>query len=58
MGDDVTEGIGMPAPGDGYDLPYFAARCQDRDRLALWFYERIIRRWIIPGSVLDYGSGT
>jgi len=41
-----------------YDMSYFAARCQDRDRPALWFYERIIRRWILPGTVLDYGCGT
>lgn len=41
-----------------YDLPYFAARSQDRDRPALWFYERIIRRWIASGPVLDYGCGT
>jgi SAM-dependent methyltransferase len=39
-------------------MPYFEARCQDRDRPALWFYERIIRQWIKPGVVLDYGCGT
>ena len=43
---------------DNYDLPYFAARNQDKDRPALWFYERIICRWIKPGNVLDYGCGT
>jgi SAM-dependent methyltransferase len=58
MGDDVSEGTGMPVPGGDYDLPYFAARCQDRDRPALWFYERIVRRWIAHGTVLDYGCGT
>lgn len=41
-----------------YDLSYFAARYQDRDRPALWFYERIIRRWILPGTILDFGCGT
>lgn len=41
-----------------YDMQYFAARNQDRDRPALWFYERIIRRWIRSGPVLDYGCGT
>lgn len=51
-------GSGMPQSGDDYDIPYFAARNQDRDRPALWFYERIIRRWIAPGKVLDYGCGT
>lgn len=48
----------MPVPGGNYDMPYFAARCQDRDRPALWFYERIVRRWIVPGAILDYGCGT
>lgn len=43
---------------DNYDLTYFAARSQDRDRPALWFYERLARRWIAPGRVLDYGCGT
>lgn len=44
--------------GDKYDIPYFAARNQDRDRPALWFYERLTCRWISPGTVLDYGCGT
>jgi len=58
MGDNAAEETGTPTSGGDYDLPYFAARCQDRDRPALWFYERIIRRWIATGSVLDYGCGT
>ncbi len=58
MGDNAAEGSESPPQGDDYDIPYFAARCQDRDRPALWFYERIIRRWILPGNVLDYGCGT
>lgn len=41
-----------------YDVSYFAARSQDRDRPALWFYERVIRRWVKPGKILDYGCGT
>lgn len=41
-----------------YDMQYFAARNQDRDRPALWFYERIIRRWIRQGRILDFGCGT
>lgn len=48
----------MTPSGNDYDIPYFAARDQDRDRPALWFYERIARRWIAPGKVLDYGCGT
>lgn len=43
---------------DNYDAEYFSARSQDKDRPALWFYERIIRRWIKNGAVLDYGCGT
>lgn len=58
MEDDAVDVTGTPTPGGDYDMPYFAARCQDRDRPALWFYERIIRRWIVPGTVLDYGCGT
>lgn len=58
MDDDVTEVTNPSIPGNNYDLSYFAARCQDHDRPALWFYERIIRRWIKPGAVLDYGCGT
>lgn len=44
--------------GNDYDINYFTARDQDRDRPALWFYERIACRWFRPGSVLDYGCGT
>ncbi len=43
---------------EDYDLAYFAARNQDRDRPALWFYERLASRWIRSGRVLDYGCGT
>ena len=43
---------------DNYDLQYFSARNQDKDRPALWFYERLACRWIKPGAVLDYGCGT
>lgn len=49
---------GMSFPADDYDLPYFAARNQDQDRPALWFYERLVRSWISPGKILDYGCGT
>jgi len=55
---DEVENTGMHVSGDKYDMPYFAARHQDRDRPALWFYERLVRRWIHPGRILDYGCGT
>lgn len=58
MGVEPSERIVIPEKTGEYDQPYFAARCQDRDRPALWYYERIIRRWIQPGAVLDYGCGT
>lgn len=58
MGDETKEEKGMLVPVDDYNMPYYSARCQDRDRPALWFYERIIRRWILPGKLLDYGCGT
>lgn len=57
MADD-TGNTGMPFSGDKYDMSYFAARHQDCDRPALWFYERLVRRWIHPGRILDYGCGT
>lgn len=41
-----------------YDIKYYSERNQDRDRPALWFYERIIRHWVKPGRILDYGCGT
>lgn len=49
---------GMPLSEYEYDMHYFAARHQDRDRPALWFYERLVRQWINPGTILDYGCGT
>jgi SAM-dependent methyltransferase len=58
MADEAAESNVTHADSGNYDSPYFAARFQDRDRPALWFYERIIHRWIQPGTVLDYGCGT
>lgn len=58
MGDNDIENFASAQHKDNYDILYFAARNQDRDRPALWFYERIVRRWILPGIILDYGCGT
>ncbi|NVN99046.1 MAG: class I SAM-dependent methyltransferase [Geobacteraceae bacterium] len=58
MQDKAAERTVTHISGSNYDLPYFKARNQDQDRPALWFYERIARRWIKPGVVLDYGCGT
>ena len=58
MGDSDADNSVLITQKDSYDIPYFAARNQDRDRPALWFYERIIRHWIMPGIILDYGCGT
>jgi len=58
MGNKDVDNFAPVQHRDDYDIPYFAARNQDRDRPALWFYERIVRRWIFPGTVLDYGCGT
>ncbi len=58
MEDKIVARSTADSQGASYDIPYFAARNQDRDRPALWFYERIVRRWIKPGTVLDYGCGT
>lgn len=42
-----------------YDEKYYIANTQDRDRPALWFYERIWRRYcdVSAGPVLDFGCG-
>jgi SAM-dependent methyltransferase len=58
MADNDSRSSVSSGQDDSYDIPYFAARNQDRDRPALWFYERIARRWIMPGTILDYGCGT
>lgn len=58
MADNDVDRSEVTGQTDSYDIAYFAARNQDRDRPALWFYERIIRRWIAPGTILDYGCGT
>lgn len=58
MGGEIPERTNIHVKSGEYDQPYFSARFQDRDRPALWFYERIIRRWIQPGALLDYGCGT
>jgi len=58
MGSNDRDPFAPPEQVENYDIPYFAARNQDRDRPALWFYERIIRRWVVPGTILDYGCGT
>ena len=41
-----------------FDEAYYRGNQQDRDRPALWFYERIARRYIRRGTVVDYGCGT
>lgn len=41
-----------------FNKEYYERNCQDRDRPALWFYSRLVRRWLAPGPVLDFGCGT
>jgi len=40
-----------------YDERYYDANAQDRDRPALWFYERIWRHYCRKGPVLEFGCG-
>lgn len=40
-----------------YDEKYYGANAQDKDRPALWFYERIWRRYCGTGPVLEFGCG-
>ena len=40
-----------------YDKEYYAANAQDKDRPALWMYERIWKRYLGSGPVLDFGCG-
>lgn len=41
-----------------YDEAYYQANGQDRDRPALLLYDRLVRRYVRPGRVLDVGCGT
>lgn len=40
-----------------YDDSYYHGNQQDRDRPALKFYERLVRRYFPSGPVLDFGCG-
>ena len=46
-----------PDPGR-YDARYYAANRQARDRPALRWYARLVRRYCGPGPSLDFGCGT
>jgi 2-polyprenyl-3-methyl-5-hydroxy-6-metoxy-1,4-benzoquinol methylase len=49
----------MTASPDGYGAQYYEENGQDSDRVALWFYARVVRRLVSAGSsVLDYGCGS
>ena len=41
-----------------FDEQYYDRNRQLQDRPALWFYARLVRRWLAPGPVLDFGCGT
>ena len=41
-----------------YSKKYYQQNCQLEDRPALWFYARLVRSWLAPGPVLDFGCGT
>jgi len=41
-----------------YDRNYYARNAQEGDRPALWFYARLVTRFLAPGPILDYGCGT
>lgn len=41
-----------------FDQHYYERNQQAEDRPALWFYSRLVRRWLAPGPVLDFGCGT
>lgn len=48
----------MTATPESYDAEYYEQNGQDSDRIALWFYARVVRRLAAAGSpVLDYGCG-
>lgn len=40
-----------------YDSNYYSGNEQDRDRPALWLYERLWKRLIGSGPVLEFGGG-
>jgi len=42
-----------------FDHEYYRENGQDSDRIALWFYERVVRHFVPKGArVLDYGCGS
>jgi SAM-dependent methyltransferase len=41
----------------GYDRNYYRVNAQDRDRPALWMYERFWQRYLGKGPVLEFGCG-
>jgi cyclopropane fatty-acyl-phospholipid synthase-like methyltransferase len=41
-----------------YDESYYCVNGQVNDRPALWYYERLAKKYFSPGRVLDFGSGT
>lgn len=42
----------------GYDRDYYARNAQEGDRPALWFYACLVKRFLAPGPILDFGCGT
>jgi len=49
----------MTASPESYGAEYYRENGQDSDRIALWFYARVVRRLVPAGSsVLDYGCGS
>ena len=44
---------------EAFNEQYYQENGQDSDRVALWFYERVVRRLAAPGAeALDYGCGS
>lgn len=47
----------MAKPTIDYDDSYYHGNQQDRDRAALLLYQRLVRRYLPPGPVIDFGCG-
>lgn len=51
-------GIKSNKIGSNYDENYYRSNGQSDDRPALLLYERLAKRYMLPGKVLDFGCGT
>jgi SAM-dependent methyltransferase len=55
----VIANVASMSQPEPFSEQYYQENGQDSDRVALWFYERVVRRLVPAGSeALDYGCGS